>query len=68
VSTFIWGLIFSLIGVVYISIGRKLDKFAFFAFGILLFLYPYIVDSLSLTIAIGAVFTIAPFVASRFID
>jgi len=65
-NTFIWGLIFSLIGIVYISIGRKLHKFAFFAFGILLILYPYMVDSLSLTIAIGAVFTIAPFLASRF--
>ena len=44
---------------------RKLDKFAFFAFGILLILYPYMVDSLTLTVVVGAVFIIAPFVASR---
>jgi len=67
-NTFIWGLIFSFIGMIYLSIGKRLDKYSFYLFGILLIIYPYFVDGLKTLITVGVIFLIAPFVASRFIE
>lgn len=62
----IWvGLITGVIGMGYFVYGKKQSRIIPFISGISLMVYPYFIDSLMLSICIGAFLIIVPFVVSR---
>lgn len=61
VSLIISGLIFSGVGFVYFTYGRKQKKTELLVLGIVLMVYPYFVSSLIVSICIGAILSLLPF-------
>jgi hypothetical protein len=59
------GLIFSAIGFVYFSYGKKMAQPAFALGGLTLMIYPYFIDSIPITIGVGIALAFAPFLARR---
>jgi len=61
-TIFILSIVFGIIGMGYFSFARKKeDKKIFFYSGIVLMVYPYFVEGLTLNILLGLVFTLIPF-------
>jgi len=67
-ETFVWSIVFGIIGMGYFSFGRKQEKNIFLISGIALMLFPYFVDGLTLTITIGITLCVLPFVALKYLD
>ena len=67
-ETFIWSIVFGIIGWGYFSFGRKQDKTMFLLFGIALMLFPYFIDGLTTTIMVGIGLGILPFIALKYLD
>ena len=65
---FIWSIVFGIIGMGYFSFGRKQDKNIFLLSGIGLMLFPYFIDGLTVTIIVGTVLAILPFIALKYLD
>ena len=55
------GFVFSALGFIYFSYGRKLKKLEITLCGIGLMIYPYFVTSINVSIAIGVVVSLIPF-------
>ena len=58
-------LIFSGIGFVYLSYGRKLGEFDFIISGVLLMVYSYFTPSVLWTVIVGAIITAIPYIRRR---
>jgi len=67
-ETFVWGIVFGIVGMGYFSFGKKQDKYVFLLCGLGLMLFPYLVDGLVKTITAGLLLGIFPFVALKFSD
>jgi len=67
-ETFVWSIVFGIVGMGYFSFGKKQDKSSFLLSGIALMLFPYLVDGLTKTIIVGLVLGILPFVALKYFD
>jgi len=67
-ETFVWSIVFGIVGMGYFSFGKKQDKSSFLLSGIALMLFPYLVDGLTKTIIVGLVLGIFPFVALKYFD
>ena len=65
-ETFVWSIVFGIIGMGYFSFGRKQDKNIFLLSGIALMVFPYFVEGLSLNIVVGVALIIIPFLALKF--
>ncbi len=61
-AAFLTSLVTGSIGYVYWSFGRKMTKPLFLVSGALLMIFPYFVDSIPLSIVIGAGLSALPFV------
>jgi len=68
VETFVWSIVFGIIGMGYFSFGKKQDKNVFLLSGIALMIFPYFVDGLSTIIIIGIGLGLLPFVALKYLD
>jgi hypothetical protein len=66
-ETFIWSIVFGIIGMGYFSFGKKQDNAVFLLFGIALMLFPYIIDGLVKTITIGIMLGVLPFVVVKYL-
>lgn len=55
-----WGVMFSIVGMVYFSYGRKQNLY-FFITGIILLVFPYVMSSLLWLIIIGLILSLLPF-------
>lgn len=60
VSAFVTSLVTGSIGYVYWSFGRKMTRPLYMASGALLMVYPYFIESLPISILVGALLTAAP--------
>jgi len=67
-ETFVWSIVFGIIGMGYFSFGKKQDKNIFLLSGIALMLFPYVIDGLIPTIIIGIGLGLLPFVALKYLD
>ena len=67
-ETFIWSIVFGIIGMGYFSFGKKQDKNIFLLSGIALMLFPYLIDGLATTIIVGLGLGILPFIALKYLD
>ncbi len=67
-ETFVWSIVFGIIGMGYFSFGKKQDKNIFLLSGIALIIFPYFVDGLSTIIIIGIGLGLLPFVALKYLD
>lgn len=56
----IFGFIFSGVGFVYMSYGKKMQRLSYLLCGVTLMIYPYFTDSLAPLIGIGAVLSAVP--------
>ena len=65
-ETFIWSIVFGIIGWGYFSFGRKQDKTMFLLSGIALMLFPYLFDGLTVTIVVGVGLIVLPFVVLKY--
>lgn len=63
---FVFSVIFSVIGIGYVSLGRRRDNAVMLYSGAGLMLFPYFVDGLIKTIFIGILLVIVPFVTRFF--
>lgn len=61
-SNFLWGFLFSGIGAGYFMYGRKQTAVVPLACGAVLMAYPYFVNDVVMTVAIGLVLVVIPFV------
>ena len=66
-ETFIWSIIFGIIGMGYFSFGRKRDSLTFVFSGLGLMLFPYLIGGLTLTIVVGAGLILLPFAIIKYI-
>ena len=66
-ETFVWSIVFGIIGWGYFSFGRKQDKNIFLLSGIALMLFPYLIDGLTTTIMVGISLGFLPFVALKYL-
>jgi len=67
-ETFVWGIVFGIIGMGYFSFGKKRDNTVFLLSGIALMVFPYFVEGLSLNIIVGVILVILPFVSMKYLD
>ena len=67
-ETFIWSIVFGIIGWGYFSFGRKQEKTMFLLCGITLMLFSYFVDGFTTTIMVGIGLGILPFIALKYFD
>jgi hypothetical protein len=56
----------SVLGMAYLTYGKKQGEIWFALSGVSLMVYPYFVDSKALTLGVGAALLAAPFILSRF--
>jgi hypothetical protein len=56
----------SVLGLAYVTYGKKQGRIWFALSGVLLMVYPYMVESVIMSLAIGAALMAAPFVMARF--
>ena len=59
-ANFLWGFLFSGIGAGFFLYGRKQTAVAPLACGLALMAYPYFVDDVVMTVAIGVVLVVIP--------
>jgi len=59
-------LLISSIGLGYFIYGRKSQRFVFLIPGVVMMVYSYFTDSLILSIIIGVILLVFPWIASRF--
>ena len=57
-----FNLIISTVGFAYFVYGKKATEFLFLIAGLLLMIYPYFVQSFVITVLVGVILVIAPFV------
>jgi len=62
VATFLIGIVTGILGVAYITYGRRQTKFAPLMAGVFLCAYPYFIDNLIWLCIVGALLLAAPFV------
>jgi len=55
----------SVFGLAYVTYGKKQGRIWFALSGVMLMVYPYVVDSLVLSLGVGAALLAAPFVLER---
>jgi len=67
-ETFVWSIVFGIVGMGYFSFGKKQDKYVFLLCGLGLMLFPYLVEGVTETIIVGLILGIFPFVALKFSD
>ena len=65
-ASIVTSLIFSSIGFIYFSYGKKQKLFGFMLCGLFLMLYTYFTDGMALEISLGIGAVIMPFVAKKF--
>ncbi len=58
---FIWGIVFSVIGIGYMSFGKRRSSFGYLFSGLALCVYPYFVANVYLLVGIGVGLVILPF-------
>jgi drug/metabolite transporter (DMT)-like permease len=56
----------SVFGLAYLTYGKKQGRIWFALSGVILMVYPYMVDSFSVSLGVGAVLLAAPFLLERF--
>jgi hypothetical protein len=57
--------LFSGLGYVYFSFGRKMSRLVYAISGLVLMVYPYFISSMGLLVAVGLVLAVIPHVATR---
>ena len=62
VYTILISLVFSGVGWVYFSYGKRMNKLEIIIVGVILMVYGYFVESVPISIGIGAALSAAPFV------
>ena len=55
----------SVFGLAYVTYGKKQGRIWFALSGVMLMVYPYVVDSLVVSLGVGAALLAAPFVLER---
>lgn len=55
-----------IIGLGYFVYGKKSTEFSFLIFGVVLMIYPYLVRDTVLSLVLGIIFAICPFIIKRF--
>ncbi len=60
------GLLMGAIGMAYFVYGKKSTEFNFLIFGIILMVYPYLVNNVVLSLVLGIIFALCPFIIKRF--
>lgn len=58
------GLIFSSVGFIFLSYGRKQGRLNLIVFGVALMLYPYFVESTTTSLVLGVALSVLPFLFS----
>lgn len=66
ISTMIIAFLFSGVGFVYFSFGKKMAEFWFMISGLALMIYPWFVDGVFPTLLVGCLLCGAPFIAKRY--
>ena len=62
-NTFIFSIIFGIVGMIYFSFGKKMDdKDMFMYSGIGLMAFPYLIEGETNTILVGLLLTVIPFI------
>ncbi|MDD5358779.1 MAG: hypothetical protein PHI79_05395 [Sulfurovaceae bacterium] len=61
-TVFLWGVFFGLFGMSFFIYGKKQDKIIPLISGIILMVFPYFIENLYITIAVGVGLIILPFV------
>ena len=64
--TLFLGLLFGAVGTVYLALAKREGNVTYLCCGIALILYPYFVDGVFLTIAIGIVIAAIPLVQAKY--
>ena len=64
-ETFVWSIVFGIIGMGYFSYGKKRDNNSFLLSGIGLMVFPYFVEGLSFNIMVGVALSLLPFLALK---
>ncbi len=65
---FVWSIVFGIIGLGYFSFGKRQDKNIFLFCGLALMLFPYIVHGLTMTIIVGVILGVLPFIVLKYLD
>ncbi len=60
-ATFLWGFLFSAVGAGFFLYGRKQTTVVPLTCGLALMAYPYFVDDVVMTVAIGVVLVVIPY-------
>jgi len=53
------------VGLAYFVYGKKMTELSFMLFGLLLMVYPYFIPNIILSIIIGLVFLMGPFILNK---
>ncbi len=61
-ANFLWGFLFSAIGAGFFLYGRRQTAVVPLACGLALMVYPYFVDDVVMTVVIGVVLVVVPFI------
>jgi hypothetical protein len=64
-GSFMWGVLFGIVGMSFSMYGKKSDKDMFLYSGVALMAYPYFISGLKETILAGVLLTAIPFVVKR---
>jgi len=64
--TLFLGLLFGAVGTVYLALAKREGNVTYLFCGIALILYPYFVDGVFLTIAIGFVIAVIPILQAKY--
>lgn len=65
-GTILVGLLMGAIGMAYFVYGKKTAEFSFLLFGVVLIVYPYFVSNAVLSMVLGIIFILCPFIIKRF--
>jgi hypothetical protein len=60
------GLLMGAIGMAYFIYGKKTTEFSFLIFGAVLIVYPYFVSNAVLSMVLGIIFILCPFIIKRY--
>ncbi|NJD02490.1 MAG: hypothetical protein FIA99_07825 [Ruminiclostridium sp.] len=65
INILLFGFFISMVGLAYFIYGKKTVEYSFLGFGLVLMIYPYFINNLALSIFIGLIISILPFITRR---
>lgn len=65
-TSLFFNIFISAIGFAYFTYGKKAVSLSFLICGLIIMIYPYFVSGLALSVIIGVILSVAPFIINRF--